>query len=313
MNPSDTGTSGGVAQPAAVGAQPAQAVTPRSPAPAPTSKPTPVATPAQTIVEVSPVTPPPATSQPINYTPVIAVVVVLGILSAVLLRARRGEAPKSTPVPLAKNENKKKEDTKCLNYKKLMDEKLEELKDLKGQLKEKAKEKAKDGIKKALKGTQAGKLAVQIEGVEEQYNKLKDLYEKCIAGIEMPIKRNIFIFHGTEGYPHTSLISELKKRDHKIIIPQFPVPMHIRKWWEIFGRYGDEFNEEVVLISHGEAGAFLFQVLENLEYSIAGAIFLDYQITPEAMSQIKNKAKHIIVIEPDTKFEKLLDKIDSIL
>ncbi|HEV7702229.1 MAG TPA: Type 1 glutamine amidotransferase-like domain-containing protein [Candidatus Paceibacterota bacterium] len=101
------------------------------------------------------------------------------------------------------NMRKKKEDQqddkKCLNFKKLMEEKMEELTDLKGQLANLAKEKGKGVVKIAISGTKAGDVLIFIEKRQKEYDKLKELYEKCIAGI--PKGKTKFILHG--GYTRT--------------------------------------------------------------------------------------------------------------
>lgn len=91
----------------------------------------------------------------------------------------------------------KKEDKKCFNIKKLMEEKLEELKDWEGQLKGIAKDKAKQQVKKAIKGTSAEKLLTLVENGKKEYERLEKLYEKCITDLPKNKIEIIFEAHGT--------------------------------------------------------------------------------------------------------------------
>lgn len=91
----------------------------------------------------------------------------------------------------------KKEDKKCFNIKKLMEEKLEELKDWEGQLKGLAKAKAGEQAKKLIKGTSAEKLLTLIENGKKEYERLEKLYEKCIADLPKNKVEIIFEAHGT--------------------------------------------------------------------------------------------------------------------
>ncbi len=85
------------------------------------------------------------------------------------------------------------EEKKCLNIKKIMDEKLSEIKDLKGRLATYAKEKGKKEVRSRTAGTKTGELLGFLEKKEKEYLKLKDLYEKCMASISIKTK---FVLHG---------------------------------------------------------------------------------------------------------------------
>ncbi len=83
-----------------------------------------------------------------------------------------------------KSAKEKKEDSRCFDIKKLMEEKFNELTDLRGQLESAAKEKAREKVKTALEGTGAGELLALIERGEKEHGRLKLLYEKCITELE---------------------------------------------------------------------------------------------------------------------------------
>ncbi len=95
----------------------------------------------------------------------------------------------------------------------------------------------------------------------------------------MPI--NIFIFHGTEGYPEENwfpwLKQELEQKGCKVFIPQFPTPpvvaAKIGEWFEVFKNYEDYLNENAVIIGHSLGGVFALRVLEKLENPIRAAFF----------------------------------------
>ncbi|MDO8548094.1 MAG: hypothetical protein Q7R71_00255 [bacterium] len=87
-----------------------------------------------------------------------------------------------------KNKKTKEEDKKdtdgCFNLKKLLDDKLKELTDLKGILESRAKDKAKETLRWAVKGTSTGDTLALIEKAEKEYGRLKKLYEECTLEFE---------------------------------------------------------------------------------------------------------------------------------
>lgn len=92
---------------------------------------------------------------------------------------------------------------------------------------------------------------------------------------------NIFIFHGTEGYPEENwfpwLREKLEARGHKVIVPQFPsppiVPAKISEWFEVFKNYEEFINEDAIIIGHSLGGVFALRVLEKLKQPVKAAIF----------------------------------------
>ncbi|OGJ01226.1 hypothetical protein A3G53_03710 [Candidatus Nomurabacteria bacterium RIFCSPLOWO2_12_FULL_44_11] len=381
MNPDGTSSSSVAPAPSPADTTPAPApatstaqaaptpATPRVTTPAPTPTPTPISTtsaPLPIITQIEDTTDIPAIPpESTNYIPIVGGLVALAFLTAAIIL-------RSTKKSKEKKEDKK-DDSKCLNFKKLMEEKLEEIRDLKSQMRDKVKGKGEELIKKSVAGTAAGSLLLKLEGANKEYERLKDLHEKCLATLNLKSVHNIFIFHGTQGYPEENwfpwLKGELEKRGQKVFVPQFPsppgAPAKIKEWFEVLGEYGEYFNEDTIVVAHSLGGMFLLRILEKSEYPIHAGIFVgtpigkqpianyerDSSFTPFNFdwNKIKNNAKHFVVFHSDndphvgldngkelaknlgvelsfipkaghfntksgyTKFEKLLEKLESIL
>lgn len=92
---------------------------------------------------------------------------------------------------------------------------------------------------------------------------------------------NIFIFHGTEGYPEENwfpwLKEKLEEKGCKVFVPQFPsspvVPCKISEWFEVLKTYEKNINEDTILIGHSLGGVFALRVLEKIKYPVK-AVFL---------------------------------------
>jgi len=192
--------------PSAVPAEPASGSTQPTPTPTSTTPTAPVTTPAP-----SPkVTPTPKPKPNFTLTPVSAPVVteptnqdsllpqssnnfkllaIPGALAVGLLGffglKLKNKKPARNASGIADAGGEKEEDSKCLNFKKLMEEKLNELTDLKSQLKNLIKDKTAEQIKQIGAGTPAGKLFVSVEETQKAYNKFKELYEKCITDFSL--------------------------------------------------------------------------------------------------------------------------------
>ena len=93
---------------------------------------------------------------------------------------------------------------------------------------------------------------------------------------------NIFIFHGTEGYPEENwfpwLKEELEEMGHKVFVPQFPsppiVPAKISEWFDVLKNYEQYINEDTLLIGHSLGGVFTLRLLEKLNHSVRAAFFI---------------------------------------
>lgn len=93
--------------------------------------------------------------------------------------------------------------------------------------------------------------------------------------------RNVFIFHGTEGYPEENwfpwLKHELEQIGDRVFIPQFPsppiVPSEIAKWFTVFEDYVQYVDGNTILVGHSLGGVFTLRVLEQLVHPVY-AVFL---------------------------------------
>jgi predicted alpha/beta hydrolase family esterase len=107
------------------------------------------------------------------------------------------------------------------------------------------------------------------------------------------MKTNVFIFHGTEGYPEENwfpwLKEKLEAKGIKVFVPQFPsppiVPSKISEWFEVFNKYKEYINKNTIIIGHSLGGVFTLRILEQLKNTIKGAFFVG---TPVGIKPIKN-------------------------
>ena len=134
---------------------------------------------------------------------------------------------------------------------------------------------------------------------------------------------NIFIFHGTEGYPEENwfpwLKQELEQKGYKVFVPQFPsppiVPAKIAEWFDVLKNYEQNIDENSILIGHSLGGIFLLRELEKLAHSIKAAFFIGTPIGVRPIlnydrdsafsgfdfnwEEIKKKAQDFVVFQSD--------------
>jgi len=134
---------------------------------------------------------------------------------------------------------------------------------------------------------------------------------------------NIFIFHGTEGYPEENwfpwLKLELEQKGYKVFVPQFPsppvVPAKISEWHDVLKDFRQYINEDTILIGHSLGGIFTLRILEKLEYPVKAAFFVGTPIGVRPIANydrdnafsgftfdfetIKKKAQHFVVFQSD--------------
>ena len=95
------------------------------------------------------------------------------------------------------------------------------------------------------------------------------------------MKPNVFIFHGTEGYPEENWFPWLKQKLEaegcQVFVPQFPTPpvvsAKIAEWFEVLKNYEQYINEDIILIGHSLGGIFTLRILEKLQHPVL-AVFL---------------------------------------
>lgn len=105
--------------------------------------------------------------------------------------------------------------------------------------------------------------------------------------------KNVFIFHGTEGFPEENwfpwLKKELEELNHVVYVPQFPsppeVPAQINEWFDVFENYKKYINEETIFIGHSLGGVFLLRLLEKIKQNVAMSVFVG---TPIGVRPILN-------------------------
>lgn len=102
---------------------------------------------------------------------------------------------------------------------------------------------------------------------------------------------NVFIFHGTGGYPEENwfpwLKQELGKLGCNVIVPQFPTPKNqtLDNWLNILKNYGQFYNKNTILVGHSLGGAFLLRVLERHDIKVKAAFIV---AAPIGVLPIKN-------------------------
>jgi len=95
------------------------------------------------------------------------------------------------------------------------------------------------------------------------------------------MESNVFIFHGTEGYPEENwfpwLKGKLEAKGCQVFVPQFPsppvIPSKISEWFDVLKNYEQDIDENTIFIGHSLGGVFALRVLEQLKHSIK-AVFL---------------------------------------
>ena len=114
---------------------------------------------------------------------------------------------------------------------------------------------------------------------------------------------NVFIFHGTGGYPEENwlpwLKQKLEKLGCKVIVPKFPTPENqtLENWLKILKKYEQFYNENTILVGHSLGGAFLLRVLEKYNFIIKAAFIVS---APIGIAPIRNWNSDLAFL---TKFE----------
>jgi hypothetical protein len=136
--------------------------------------------------------------------------------------------------------------------------------------------------------------------------------------------KNVFIIHGTEGYPEENWFPwmklELEKDGYNVIVPQFPtppiVPAKINEWFDVFKDYEQFIDEDTVIIGHSLGGIFALRLLERINKSIRLTALIGTPIGVKPIAnydrdnsfsgfsfnwdKIKGKSKDFIVFQSDT-------------
>lgn len=98
--------------------------------------------------------------------------------------------------------------------------------------------------------------------------------------------RNIFIIHGSNGYPGENWFPWLKGELEKlpgvqVTVPQFQVPggdipggHHYSEWLSKLSEYQDKINENTIFIAHSRGNEFIMRALVDLKISKVAGVFL---------------------------------------
>jgi predicted alpha/beta hydrolase family esterase/uncharacterized protein YoaH (UPF0181 family) len=178
--------------------------------------------------------------------------------------------------------NKKTEENKkegqCFNIKKLLDEKLEKLTDLKGAVEGKMQDKAKEKIRALVKGTSAGDILALVEATEKEYEKLKKLYEKCMMDLET--NKRAIIVHGWDSHPGQAWLpwikKELESKGYKVEVPTMPHTENptIDDWVKYLSDTVGKPDKNTFFIGHSIGCQTILRYAETLKEPIGGAIFV---------------------------------------
>jgi predicted alpha/beta hydrolase family esterase len=132
------------------------------------------------------------------------------------------------------------------------------------------------------------------------------------------MKSNVFIFHGTGGYPEENwfpwLKDKLETKGHKVFVPQFPspsdAPSSVKEWFEVLKNYEQYINPETILIGHSLGGVFALRVLERLNHKVKVACFTG---TPIGVRPILNYDKDMSFSGFDFDWDNIKSKADNFI
>lgn len=107
------------------------------------------------------------------------------------------------------------------------------------------------------------------------------------------MQSNVFIFHGTEGYPEENwfpwLKEKLEAKGCKVFVPQFPSPpgepAQISSWFDVLKDYEFQIDADTILIGHSLGGTFALRILEKLKHPVKAAFLVG---TPIGIRPILN-------------------------
>jgi len=128
--------------------------------------------------------------------------------------------------------------------------------------------------------------------------------------------KNVFIFHGTEGYPEENwfpwLKEKLESKELEVFVPQFPsppvVPAKISEWFDVLKKYDEHINEESIIVGHSLGGVFTLRILENLKHAVK-AVFLTG--TPIGIKPLLNYDRDYAFSGFDFNWEEIKKKSDN--
>ncbi|MEK9181811.1 MAG: alpha/beta hydrolase [Patescibacteria group bacterium] len=131
------------------------------------------------------------------------------------------------------------------------------------------------------------------------------------------MKSNIFIFHGTGGYPEENwfpwIKKELEAKKYTVFVPKFPTPegQSLEAWLKVLENYKEYINENTIFIGHSLGCMFILRILEKLSHKIKGVFLIAGMVGIKPIlnyttdysfggfdfdwDKVKNKSKNFVV------------------
>ncbi len=97
----------------------------------------------------------------------------------------------------------------------------------------------------------------------------------------------IFIFHGIGGDSEENwfpwMKTELEKKGHRVIVPNFPHPDEptLEEWREYMKKYHESIDEHSVFVGHSLGGLFALRLLEHMTKGIRATFLVACVTGPE--------------------------------
>ena len=107
----------------------------------------------------------------------------------------------------------------------------------------------------------------------------------------------VFIFHGTGGYPGENwfpwMKDQLEQKGYKVFVPQFPTPegQSLEAWLNVLGSQIDDIGQDTILIGHSLGGLFTLRLLERLETPVKATFLIGTPIGVEPIKNMENDRK----------------------
>lgn len=137
------------------------------------------------------------------------------------------------------------------------------------------------------------------------------------------MKRNIFIFHGTNSGPDENWFPWLKNKleilGHKVYIPQFPhsddpdTYNELAAWFKTLEPFKKFINQDSIIFGHSKGAVFCYHVLQTLNLKLhavclvapwyayhwyqTGKQISSFHVEPFRWDTLRNKAKYFQVYQ----------------
>jgi|SRR3989338_5214449 len=189
---------------------------------------------------------------------------------------------------LKTKKSEKNDGQRCFNLKRMMEDKLKELTDLRGQAEGKIKENAREKVRESLKGTSTGEALAKIERVEKEYARIKKLYEKCIIEFSQKKKKTILVdvvytFVDTRGNIFKEMRELLEKYPNRKILLTGADDRQFKEWGL------DKMPYEIWTLKHNPEKTdpeYYKKMLTHFELIANDVIYFEH--SPEAVASAKS-------------------------